>query len=60
MDVIDQCRFVGFEPDGTRRVFGTGSSPDIAETRCKEAAADYVGRRPDTGPLDRWTFERDR
>jgi hypothetical protein len=52
--------YVGVDANGTRRVFGFGPAPDVAETECKRAALEYVGRRPDTGPLDKWTFENDR
>ena len=47
----------GIDPNGIPRVFGEHSSFDIAETWAREEAAVYVQRRPDTGPLDRWTFE---
>jgi hypothetical protein len=55
-DVIDQVRCTGYDKNGIARVFGTGSSHDIAETRCYEAVRDYVKRRPDTGPLSGWSF----
>ena len=49
-------RFTGFDPNGIARVYGEHSSADVAETMCKEEAMNYVRRRPDTGPLDRWAF----
>lgn len=49
----------GFDANGIPRVFGEHeTSLDVAETRAKETAVEYVRRRRDTGPLDRWTFER--
>jgi hypothetical protein len=47
---------VGYDPNGTRRVYGEGPSLDVAETRCMEEAIAYLRRRPDTGPLSRWLF----
>ena len=52
----------GYDKNGIARVLGTGSSHDIAETRCYEEVKDYVKRRPDTGPMSSWslTFNRPR
>ncbi len=58
-DIISQSECYGYDPNGIRRVFGTGSTRDLAETRCREAAKDYVQRRRDTGPLDQWSFRYD-
>lgn len=50
-------RYEGFDADGIRRVFGEHeTSHDVAETRCKDEAREYVKRRPDTGPLSAWNF----
>ncbi len=49
-------RYTGFDPNGIARVYCDDASADLAETQCKEEAANYVRRRPDTGPLDQWTF----
>lgn len=51
-------RFIGKDANGVPRVYGDGPTADIAETECRQAAAEYVRRRPDTGPLDSWTIER--
>lgn len=55
--VPSDYRFVGLDAHGVIRVYGDGPTSDVAETECKKAALEYVGRRRDTGPLDRWTFE---
>jgi hypothetical protein len=52
-------RYVGYDPNGVKRVYGEGQSEQTACHSCKEAAMDYVSRRRDTGPLDRWTFKDD-
>ncbi len=49
-------QMTGYDANGIRRVWGEGPTLDIAETRCKDAALDYVQRRRDTGPLSAWTF----
>ncbi len=46
----------GKDCNGIPRVWGTGPSHDIAETRARSMALEYVARRRDTGPLDLWTF----
>lgn len=58
-DIIDQVKCIGYDVNGVRRVFGTGSTKDIAELRCVEAARDYLKGRPDTGPLSLWTWSFD-
>ena len=47
---------VGYDANGIPRVFGQHNNIDVAETFCKKTAAEYVKRRPDTGPLDKWIF----
>jgi hypothetical protein len=59
-DIIDQVRCSGFDANGFRRVFGVGSTRDIAQERCQKAAQDYLVGRPDTGPLSAWTWTFDR
>ena len=54
--ITEKCKCYGHDKNGVRRVFGLGPTNDIAETRCKEAAKDYVKDRPDTGPLSEWSF----
>lgn len=53
-----QHEFIGRDAHGVPRVWGTGPTLDIAETRCREEAFDYLRRRPDTGPLAGWTFAK--
>ena len=47
---------VGYDVLGIRRVYATCNNIDVAETYCREEAAQYVKRRPDTGPLSKWKF----
>ena len=49
-------RFTGYDPNGIARVYGESDNADVAETMCLEEATSYVRRRPDTGPLARWSF----
>lgn len=56
--MAETYEFVGKDANGIPRVFGAGPNADIAETDCVEAAREYVRRRPETGPLENWTFER--
>jgi hypothetical protein len=49
-------RFIGFDGNSIARVYGEHPDMGVAETVCREEAAAYVRRRPDTGPLSRWTF----
>ena len=53
-------RMVGFDPEGTRRVWGEAKTIGDAFKECKLAAKEYVEQRPDTGPLDRWGFASDK
>jgi hypothetical protein len=55
----DAMRWIGKDANGISRVFGEHDNPDVAETMCREEAISYVRRRPDTGPLDRWTIRVD-
>lgn len=59
MDVLNQIKFIGIDAQGRRRVFGTAVNSDIAETRCRHAAIEYVKDRPDTGPLSAWIIQRE-
>lgn len=49
-------RISGYDAAGLPRVWGEHETADVAETRCRDEAAAYVRRRPDTGPLAKWTF----
>lgn len=46
----------GYDVNGIPRVYGQHDNVDVAETKCKEEAIEYVKRRRDTGPLDKWIF----
>jgi len=48
---------VGFAPDGTRRTWGSGKTEEAAMFEVKEATAEYLLRRRDLGPMDKWTFK---
>lgn len=48
-------RFYGYDNAGVPRVWGEGQTRDIAETRCLDAAKEYICGRPDTGPFSQWT-----
>jgi hypothetical protein len=50
-------RFLGFDSSGIARVYGDGATADIAETRCRQTALEYVQGRPDCRPLSAWRFE---
>lgn len=52
------ARFVGYDGNRARRVYGDGPSAEIAETEAMQAAKEYVAARPDTGPLSSWIFMR--
>ncbi len=47
-------RFEGLDSKGVRRVYGQHRIELAALVKCKEEAAEYVARRPDTGPLSLW------
>lgn len=53
-------RYEGYDAHGVKRVYGEDKFDQTALGFCKEKAADYVKRRPDTGPLDLWRFEEAR
>lgn len=48
----------GYDPNGIPRTWGEGSTPDVAHTRCLDAAKTYLTqkKRPDVKPLDKWRF----
>lgn len=48
--------FTGYDPDGIKRVWAEHQNADVAESMCRDEAMEYVRRRRDTGPLDKWTF----
>lgn len=50
-------RFVGKDAHGIHRVFATANTETEAVAECYEAAIEYVGRHPDTGPLSGWRIE---
>src|SRR3990167_8664190 len=52
-------RYNGYDPSGIRRVWGQDEYEQTALGFAKEEASDYVRRRPDTAPLDQWTFKRE-
>ena len=48
--------YVGKDPAGVPRVFGCShESATTAAEECKTAILEYLRRRPDTGPADKWT-----
>lgn len=49
-------RITGYDKDGIPRVFAEDNYRQTAVGFCKEEAAAYVRRRPDTGPLNKWRF----
>lgn len=50
--------YVGKDASGLPRCYGTGPTPDVAETECRKAIQEYVSRRPDTGPVSSWTLDK--
>lgn len=48
--------YIGHDPKGVKRVFGIGSTHEIAEQRAIDATFEYIKHRPDTGPLSEWKF----
>lgn len=48
----------GLDPKGFPRVYGVGPTNDVAETECSEAIIEYLLRRPDMGPVDRWQMRK--
>ena len=53
-------RFTGFDANSIARVYAEHDNTDVAETMCLDEAVAYVRRRPDTGPLSRWSFTHDK
>lgn len=49
-------KLVGFDASGVRRVWAADYTKEDAELACRAEAADYIQRRPDTGPIDGWRF----
>jgi len=49
--------FIGSDPNGVARVYGHDLTEAGALTQARDAAREYLRVRPDTGPLQRWTFE---
>jgi hypothetical protein len=47
-------RFEGRCPGGVRRVWAEADNDFHAALECMDAAKDYVRRRPDTGPAEKW------
>jgi hypothetical protein len=53
---LSSVRVHGIDPNGIPRVFGYGDMEEDARREAMYAAADYVKRRPDTLPLEKWNF----
>ena len=50
--------FIGSDPNGIKRVWSRHQDADVAESRCRDEALNYLKTRPDTGPLSLWIFSR--
>ena len=50
--------YAGVDRTGLPRCYGTGPTADVAETECWKAIVEYISRRPDTGPVGRWTLSK--
>jgi hypothetical protein len=50
-------QYIGYDSSGIARVYGTHDNADLAESMCKDEAMEYIKHRPDTGPLDKWSFK---
>ncbi len=48
--------YTGYDQNSIARVYGYGNSQDEAKKQVRLAAQAYVRQRPDTAPLDKWTF----
>lgn len=59
MEETKMPRATGYDPQGVPRVYANDDFWQTALAFCKEEAASYVQRRPDTGPLDQWRFQDD-
>jgi len=53
---LPNFRVNGVDPNGIPRVFGYGPTEKDAEYEAREAAREYIKRRPDTEPLCNWTY----
>lgn len=56
LEAYSSHEYIAKDANGISRCFGAGPTADVAETECKKAALEYTRRRPDTGPLSKWTF----
>ena len=54
---MDTYECVGKDLMGVKRVSGFGETAKEAFQACLEEARQYVKRRPDTGPLSKWTTD---
>ncbi len=52
-------QYIGKDANELPRCYGNGPTADAAETECRKAIIEYIGRRPDTGPISSWTLEID-
>jgi hypothetical protein len=52
-------KVIAKDANGIPRAWGEGSTTDAAMSEAKDAATEYLKRRPDTGPASAWTFELD-
>ena len=50
------AKYIGKDPNGIQRVWGSAPHADIAETLCVVEAEKYVEKRPDTKPLSKRSF----
>ena len=49
--------YIGYDPNGIKRVFGHGNTHTEALKETIEAAIDYITKRPDTGPFGEWDYK---
>jgi len=49
--------YIGSDPNGVPRVYGHDITEAGALVQAREAAREYMRVRPDTGPLQKWTFD---
>ncbi len=52
-------RYLGIDQNGIARVYGEARREHEAWQEAKDAIIEYVGRRPDTGPVSEWLIERE-
>lgn len=50
-------KLVGFDPSGVRRVWACDYTESGAREQCEQDVVEYIRGRPDTGPLNKWTFQ---